>query len=317
MKTNIIKDHVIISNDDFLIPNTFSKNSKIDSGTLNKKNTFSQKQEDSPLDTKNRNIKEKLQQEIEELVQYKQKLIDECEVKKKENEELTQKLEQEIFANNKRLQVESEQKQKEIIDHAEQLAEEKLAKTSKEIEKLQLDFEEAKERRLAEWKDDLYSEIRDEVRKNYEKKIMEQIEFLTIVSQNCIEQKQKIIKDTKEELVNLILLISQKVIKKISEENKEIIIENLESALKKVQRRTELIIRANPEQFSFLQEYRDSICQNNKSLITNLKLVSDPTVDFGGCILETNFGTIDAGIYSQFKKIEYAIKELEVLNKPK
>jgi flagellar assembly protein FliH len=44
--------------------------------------------------------------------------------------------------------------------------------------------------------------------------------------------------------------------------------------------------------------------------VTGVKVVEDSTVGQGGCIVETDFGAIDARISSQLMELEQKIREL-------
>ena len=44
--------------------------------------------------------------------------------------------------------------------------------------------------------------------------------------------------------------------------------------------------------------------------VKSIKILEDSTVDKGGCIIETDFGSIDARISSQLHEIEEKILEL-------
>ena len=45
--------------------------------------------------------------------------------------------------------------------------------------------------------------------------------------------------------------------------------------------------------------------------IEGVTVLEDPNVDIGGCMIETDFGDIDARINTQLNEIETAIKEVE------
>ena len=45
--------------------------------------------------------------------------------------------------------------------------------------------------------------------------------------------------------------------------------------------------------------------------IEGVTVLEDPNVDVGGCMIETDFGDIDARINTQLNEIETAIKEVE------
>ena len=73
--------------------------------------------------------------------------------------------------------------------------------------------------------------------------------------------------------------------------------------------RTDLIVRVNLEDLEMVSSKMKEI-QNSMEKIKNITILEDATVDRGGCIVETDFGQIDARISSQLREIEKKIREI-------
>jgi flagellar assembly protein FliH len=140
-----------------------------------------------------------------------------------------------------------------------------------------------------------------------------EVERLIQRTQTVLERAQdkraEILVETEREIIDLVLLISRKVIKVISENQRNVVISNVVQALRKVKGRGNIIIRVNMMDVKLTTEHiKDfiSAVEGSKSL----QVVEDSTVDPGGCIIETDFGEIDARISSQLAELETKILEI-------
>jgi flagellar assembly protein FliH len=129
------------------------------------------------------------------------------------------------------------------------------------------------------------------------------------VLQRAQDKRAEILEETEQEIVSLVLLIARKVVKVISENQKSVIISNVVQALRKVKGRGNIIIRVNISDLKLTTEHtRDFI--NLVEGAKSVQIIEDSTVDEGGCIIETDFGEIDARIASQLAELESKILEI-------
>jgi flagellar assembly protein FliH len=135
------------------------------------------------------------------------------------------------------------------------------------------------------------------------------IERLHLVLSRAIEKRSGILRDSEAQIVHLILQIARKVVKVISESQKNIVVNNAVQALQKLRSKADVIIRVNLEDVNLMTEHtKDIIALVEK--VQNITILEDTTVDRGGCIIETDFGEIDARIAAQLREIEDRILEL-------
>ena len=140
-----------------------------------------------------------------------------------------------------------------------------------------------------------------------------EVERLILRTQTVLERAQskrtEILEETEQEIINLVLLITRKVIKVISENQKNVIISNVVQALRKVKGRGNIVIKVNMADLKLATE-------NIKEFINlvegakSIQVVEDTSIDEGGCIIETDFGEIDARIASQLAELEAKILEV-------
>jgi flagellar assembly protein FliH len=135
------------------------------------------------------------------------------------------------------------------------------------------------------------------------------IERTQVVLQRAQDKRGDILKETEKEIVDLVLLISRKVIKIISENQKNIIISNIIEALRKVKTKGDVIIRVNLADLALATEHKQEFIKLMEGA-KSIQIAEDGSVDNGGCIIETDFGEIDARISSQLAEMESKILEI-------
>ncbi|MCL2069991.1 MAG: flagellar assembly protein FliH [Treponema sp.] len=140
-----------------------------------------------------------------------------------------------------------------------------------------------------------------------------EVERLVQRTQTVLERAQdkraEILEETEQEIVSLVLLIARKVIKVISENQKNVVVSNVVQALRKVKGRGNILIRVNISDLKLATDHiKDFI--NLVEGAKSLQIVEDSSVDEGGCIIETDFGEIDARIANQLAELEAKILEI-------
>ena len=135
------------------------------------------------------------------------------------------------------------------------------------------------------------------------------IQHLRTIISKAIEKRNQIIDQSETQIIDLVLLISQKIIKVISENQKNVVINNVIQALRKLKSRGDVVIRVNLEDVKLTSDHVKDFMRMVEN-VRSITVMEDSSVDRGGCIIETDFGRIDARISSQFKEIEEKILEL-------
>ncbi|OHD11079.1 MAG: hypothetical protein A2086_03550 [Spirochaetes bacterium GWD1_27_9] len=134
-------------------------------------------------------------------------------------------------------------------------------------------------------------------------------ERVQIILNSTIEKRNEIFVETEQQIINLVLLVSKKVIKVISENQKNVVINNVVQALRKLKSRGDVAIRVNLSDLELTSQHKKDFVEMVEG-VKSIKILEDSTVDRGGCIIETDFGSIDARISSQLHEIEERIIEL-------
>ena len=122
-------------------------------------------------------------------------------------------------------------------------------------------------------------------------------------------RRQEILNETEQQIVDLVILMTTKVVKVLSESQKNVVMANVLSALKKVKTRGDVTVRVNFSDAKLTTEHIKDFIASVES-VKNINVVEDTSVDLGGCIVETDFGAIDARIASQLAELETKILEI-------
>jgi flagellar assembly protein FliH len=132
---------------------------------------------------------------------------------------------------------------------------------------------------------------------------------LHLILERAMDKRGQILEQTETQVIELVLLIARKVVKTISENQKNVVISNIGQALRKLKTRSDVIIRVNLADLQLATEHAKDfieLAENAK----NLNVVEDTAIDRGGCIIETDFGEIDARIASQLHELEEKILDI-------
>lgn len=122
-------------------------------------------------------------------------------------------------------------------------------------------------------------------------------------------RREEILSETEQQIVELVVLMTRKVIKIISENQKSVVMANVLQALKKVKGRGDVTLRVNLADVKLTTEHIQDFIKQVEN-INGITVLEDSTVDKGGCVVETDFGAIDARISSQLTELETKILEL-------
>jgi flagellar assembly protein FliH len=140
-----------------------------------------------------------------------------------------------------------------------------------------------------------FAEGREEVRRL--------IERTHTVLERAQSKRSEILEETEQQVIDLVLLIARKVIKTVSESQRTVFISNVVQALRKLKTRGNILIRVNLADVKLTTEHIKDFIKIAEGA-KDIQVVEDSTVDPGGCVIETDFGEINARISSQLAELE-------------
>jgi type III secretion protein L len=125
------------------------------------------------------------------------------------------------------------------------------------------------------------------------------------VSAELLKAKQQaaaILKDAQQEILSLSLEIARKIIGRDLERDPEVMIDICASAIEGVRNAKQLVLRVNPEMGQLLRAKKKAL-MDLVARSVDVAVKDDPQVERGGCIIQTEFGTIDGQLETQLKML--------------
>ncbi|MGL4348319.1 MAG: FliH/SctL family protein [Chlamydiales bacterium] len=121
------------------------------------------------------------------------------------------------------------------------------------------------------------------------------------------EKKRQLYHETQRLIIPLALKAAKKIVSQELKLNPNVIVEIVKQTLKPVLQNHRIRIFVNKEDRNVLESNKDSI----KSILEQVETFSiedRPDIEQGGCIIETEFGIINATLDNQWKALEAAFQ---------
>lgn len=195
------------------------------------------------------------------------------------------------------------------LQSAKEEAEKLLEEAKKNADNILLETENNKKAIETKGFNEGFTSGREEGFKEGKEEVNRLIERLHTIVEKTMEKRQEILSETEQQIVDLVLLLARKVVKVISENQKNIVTSNVIHALRKVKGKGDVTIRVNLLDVQMTTEHIKDFLERCES-VKNITVVEDVSVDQGGCVVETDFGSIDARISSQLHELEQKVIEV-------
>lgn len=131
---------------------------------------------------------------------------------------------------------------------------------------------------------------------------------LTLVCDQLNTLRETILKNSKNEMIELVLALSEKIIRHSVTEQNQTIVDTVESAIHSAVKSSEFYIYLHPDDMHTIQERIQGYVSGLNGL-ENLIIKSDQTIERGGCKVESENCTVDATIASQFKVLQETLRK--------
>jgi flagellar assembly protein FliH len=109
-------------------------------------------------------------------------------------------------------------------------------------------------------------------------------------------------------IISLVLDIARKVTGMELSTNREALLSLVTQAIGSCSSREGIVLKVSEEDYAFILESNDRI--KAMTGIDDIAIKKDITLTKGGCIVDTYFGSVDAGFETKMKKIEEAFKQI-------
>lgn len=119
---------------------------------------------------------------------------------------------------------------------------------------------------------------------------------------DAYEKRERISFEIEQDLIKLSIKLAEKIIGREIQMEKATIADIVSTALRHVRQQERLIVRVNPNDFSQIEGFETKIVNSGRAQF--LDFDPDPKVESGGCIIESEVGTVDARLQTQLKILE-------------
>lgn len=109
---------------------------------------------------------------------------------------------------------------------------------------------------------------------------------------------QAIVTNVEGELIDLAVAVAERVLRSELVARREAAVPIVRAALEAAGSRKIMAIRINPGGYELLAEHRRELLDSLESA----RLISDPAISFGGCVVEVEAGLVDARLESQLQE---------------
>lgn len=121
------------------------------------------------------------------------------------------------------------------------------------------------------------------------------------------QESSRVLLEAEPKIIELVLAISRKIICDEVEERPAVVLGLVRGALERVRDQNQIIIHVSPEDYEFILQSRQ-LLQTVVGAELSLTLMADAVLGKGGCLIETSFGTVEAGIDTQLESIRRVLQ---------
>jgi len=222
----------------------------------------------------------------------------ELEEEKNKYQELNKQLQQKQLELEEKIK-EIENTKSEIINQANIKAQEIINKAIQEAQnKAQQILEQAYNQGYSQG----YNEAKSKLEQEYQQKIQELQEQI----KNILNLRESLVKEMEKDIVELAIKVAEKVINKKIEEEPELVSNYLIELLPKIEQAKNITIWINPNEIEYVRLSKEKF-KNLVENVENINIAPDSRIEKGGCIIETNFGKIDARVSTKLEVLKEII----------
>ncbi len=140
------------------------------------------------------------------------------------------------------------------------------------------------------------------------RELTEVLRALRDSSKTITSLREKTLRESEDEIINLVMLVARKVIIHEVTQNRSILTGVVQSAIADLSARQEITVHINPDDYLLVTSGSDdSILKELRS--EHLSIKPDHSVESGFCLVDTEMGTIDASLDGQLDQIYRSLIE--------
>jgi flagellar assembly protein FliH len=147
----------------------------------------------------------------------------------------------------------------------------------------------------------------DEAKRQMSEQLKQTADICNAMVAAAEQDARRILLESEPKIIELVLAISRKIICDEVEERPAVVLGLVRGALERVRDQNQIVIHVSPEDYDFILQSRQ-ILQSVVGAERSLTLTADAVLGKGGCLIETSFGTVEAGIDTQLESIRRVLQ---------
>ena len=197
-----------------------------------------------------------------------------------------------------------------ILQEARDQAEKMLADASEEVARIKILIgEEAEELKLRAAEDGKQQGVAEANNQMLEQ-LQKTTERCNALLEAATSEARQIVLAADNQIIELVLAITRKIIYDELEDRPEVILGIVRTALERVRDQNHINIHVSLDDYESILQARNelqSIVGSEQTLI----VTADTVLTRGGCMIETSFGTVEAGVDTQLDSIRRALQGIQ------
>jgi flagellar biosynthesis/type III secretory pathway protein FliH len=155
------------------------------------------------------------------------------------------------------------------------------------------------------YREKIEQEVRTSISNEFDEKFSERNNSMLSLLDTLTETKAREIDDFENEIIALVFESICKILGK-NALNKDVITHMVREVISHAQDRMHMVIKVSPKDYELITEAKEYL---SRGLTNRLDVVADDHVKYGGCILETDAGTIDGRMDVQLRALQALLLE--------
>jgi flagellar assembly protein FliH len=128
------------------------------------------------------------------------------------------------------------------------------------------------------------------------------LSYLDSILKSFEDLKSRLVAENEAQMVTLVFEIAKRLALREIAEHPETILDLIRKVAEDSQTDERLVIKVSQEDLTFIENLAEA-SQKDKEMLQKIRLEADAKVASGGCVLETNYGSIDASLQQRVGKI--------------
>lgn len=119
------------------------------------------------------------------------------------------------------------------------------------------------------------------------------------------EIRERVWRETEQDLLRLSIRLTEKILGREMKSDKTAVADIVATALQNARQQEKLTVRVNPSDLPTIEDEMQNFSRNGRTQY--MDFIADPRVSEGGCLIESEVGTIDARLETQLRVLERAL----------